>query len=419
MLFSGKLDLSPIFIEITSKTVCLNLLRMMLKIIRKILKDNIETYHLNQTIYDCLDDLLYITKECDLTMKLNVLNAVFTATHHIKSEKYPYILMEYFDNFAIHLEQLIYDISIGKFKLTARDRIIAENVLTTLSESLFYTNSFRKLRIYEVILNNYNNSLRFSDKLLTHCTTFVRNSTHVTENVDKILAKIFTNNQIQLLCFIEREIKMKGTSSDDLWNRVIEELKKNWQSRNYKSDFAVKTQLLLFDEVTNMAMRLNIHPSFPECLEEFARFCCNNLAHMNTEVVVVEWFLSGFANCGLFCTIPQLQIILQLILRSLKLPSTQGINFKNSYFKNFSLFILSRNVDKLECLNQFCKFLDMLLLRNWDDLYDLKDDFVSCLKEIGEHTLMEETARVASIFCAFTDYTIFNFLNSLSLLFYL
>lgn len=370
-----------------------------MKIIRKILIDNFETHYLNRTIYDCLNDLLFIISERELEMKLKIFNLVFAATHHIKRENYPFIYVECLEKFAIYFEQLIYEMFNNKIELlNLTEKRLIDDVLIAFNENLFYSNeTARKLRIFEFILNKRTTNFLLSKKLQSQCNVFVRNSLDFTQNIDVITTKIFANHKIELFCLVERELKINHR----LWKRLIECLKENWRNNDCKSGCCLSTQLSLFDEFTNMTLRLKLNTQFSNCFEEFTKYCSGHFTLCGPSVAA-KGFLNALANCGWFCTPQNLRIILKLIVQPLDLPSVGNINAQNNHVKKCVVFLSSQKPDKLECLKVLCKLFNVLFLRDWNDFDGLKSDFVECLQEIATNCLTEASSEmVRDVFCKF------------------
>lgn len=344
-------------------------------------------------MHGCLEDLLYIVEECDLTLKLEVLNAVFSAVRHTKRD---IVFIECLDKFASYLEQLIYEIINNKFELTTNDRILFESVLTTFNGCLFYSNdNSRKIRICEFILTKPYTQLQLSQKIIADCIVFIRNSNELSRDTDTIITNVFANNKVELFCTIERELKMKSTTRDVIWRKVIDTLIQNWRRSNCKTGCTLTIQLQIFGEIANMALRLRLNSVIPECLEEFTK-CCNNHFTICTTRMAPELFLNAVVNCGLFCTTQNLQPLSRLILHPLGLvpADMQMCNFKRYY-----TFLSSQKPDTIYILQSFNKFLSIFLLRNLEEVYFLRNDFLRYLKEITKDVSSEAAAGVVSCFC--------------------
>lgn len=393
---ADKLDLNPTFIEVTSKTICLNILRKIIRIIRKILKDNIEFHYLNPTLYHCLDDLLYITTECELGLKLAVLETIFTATQHIKRDRHSLKFIEYFEKFAVYLEQIVYEIFNNKFELNVKERNTLESVLITFNESVFYAaDTSRKIRISEFILKNHERLPNFSKTLLEKYFVLLRNSVAVTEKVDEIITKVFTNGRVELLCLIERQLRLKNATSVALWKQVVAALKQNWRETKCTSGCALAMQLLLFEEVGSMAVRLNLSAHFVDCLEEFAK-CGSQHFSVCGRSVSGGGFFNCATNCLMFSPPQKWDKIYRLPLQPLGIGPYALIHDGSKDLGLCVRVCVEMRVSHLEALKGFRKCLDLLLLRQWEGVSEVNSHFVNILRSIEKVCVTEETASVVS-----------------------
>lgn len=375
--------MNPTYIEVTSRTVCLNILRKIVRILGKILRDNFETHYLNKQMHDFLSDLLYVVEECDLALKLDVLNAIFESLFHKKRANFPLDFAEHIDKFAAGLEQLTYEILNGKLELGVKEKDSFESAVNKFMDGLFYSNTdSRKNRICEFILTRHN----LSKELCSKCGVLIRNFGEFTGDVDGLITEIFTNNKTYLMCFLERELKTNENSRAALWQKIIDALKENWRQSDCKTACTLRTQLHLFEELSNMQMRLRLNTHYPEFLEEFLKSCNN---HFGVCVPVApELFLSALVSSGLFCFSQHLNLIFKAVLHAFKLPVEPPPNsFKKSY-----TFLSSQKIETILALQTYSKFLDVLLVRDLELKHGLKSGITSHLSEITENFLTEATA---------------------------
>lgn len=356
--------------------------------------DNFESHYLNATISICLQNLLYIVGECDVSLKLKVLDAVFSAVYHIRRENCHISFIDYLDDFAVFLEQLVYETFNNKIEMRAKDKLLLESVLIAFNDSYFYsTNSFRRVRICEFILNKHTDELNLTRKIVSQCMVIVRNSEGTNVNSDEIIGRVFTSNKADLLCLIERELN----SQDELWRMVLNALRQNWQSNDCcKNGCTLPKQLKLFEETANIAVRLKLNTVTAQCFEEFTK-CCSRHFTICAPQVTAELFLNATVSCGLFSPIPNLNLISNLVLHTLCLSSIQS-NTQNNNLNKCYMFLTSQKPEVASVLRIFNKLLTTMFLRNFEEIYAMKKYFLQCINEIFKRFLSESTADIVSIF---------------------
>lgn len=128
----NKLDLSVLEIKISSEAACIDMQKKMIKLLDKIVRENIIRYYFNSVTDTIIDCLLYIVSECNMELKLMAFEVYVNvlAEYPIKNMGLPFTFTDKLNSFIEYLEPLIYDIFNKKIDVTSSEHAQFENMLT-------------------------------------------------------------------------------------------------------------------------------------------------------------------------------------------------------------------------------------------------------------------------------------------------
>lgn len=389
----GKLDLSPIYIEVTSKTVCLNILKKIMRVFQMIFRRNFSICLVNERMYESLDNFIYIVAECDVGLKLEALDAVFQAVSLLEGKHFPAKFVEIMNNITTHFEQLVYEIVNNKVKTTKKEKMLFEDILKMFNESLFFSEPSRKVRIAEFILTSRTSEFTCSEELLAQCVLQIRNS-GVSDNSAHHISSILDQNRVELLCFLERELKTNSTLRQQTWHQTVATMREKWQSTICTSYCKLTTQLVMFSEIANIALRLQLVTDLQDFLNDFLMNCANHFGRCKTDVSQ-NMFLKTTALCSLFCTATDLPKICKLISHPLD-PSQLGQEFQTREMKVCCSFLSS--LQKPIVFRNLTEFFDVLLfLTTHKETNKVRNEALCLLQKLVRNTETASSAHIVHI----------------------
>lgn len=267
-----ELDLQPVYIEITNNKMCMNLLTIVIKFFKKILRHDFTMFTLKQSVYNILDDFEYILSHLDLQLKLAVFDIYLSATENIVYDKFPPKLQEVFCRFSVYFEEIIYKVFNGGLELGSYSIDTFESLVKKFVSSRVRSDDYEVINarictfLHLKVKSNDGLSTVPSKSLLDTFASFCPQFSDDTAKIDELLRSVCKDYNFACVRILEQQIfyELKNVyvkKADNLqttWNKTCCSLKGTLATNVCNSHCTVNKNLQLVVEIINMSVRVQI-----------------------------------------------------------------------------------------------------------------------------------------------------------------
>ncbi|KAK4874516.1 hypothetical protein RN001_013876 [Aquatica leii] len=402
------LDLNLLSINITSKADCINMQKRLIKLIYEILLQNIEKCYYNDVVYESLQCLQFILRECNIELKLLVLEVHVDLLKHnqIVPEKNDEKFITTFNNFIPLLEILLYNVYDKNYVIAG----VHLQQLDTIMISLFihFKNSDGlKEKLHRIA--NYLYSKTSNKKLQSASFDYMQSAQtlHCMDHVNECIEKVINNGEYHLLKVFKKQIlyEIKTQKISKLWYELLNGLKS--KCTDDLKNVHCTDKCPLFEQVTLIAklaetvLELKIESHVPELDLPFFDNVVQNLfvKAFNHYEVCKEKHLVGTFIQKLFIILPEVADLEMVfysfahsfnnIVMALKSKKAADKNIRISRFLNYKSITTHQ-----DALMYLCRFihnvsskLTQLLNAESASIRNLETDYMEIVKKCLTHTV--------------------------------
>lgn len=429
-----KLDLQPIYIEVTNKQICLDLLTKVIKFFERILHYSFTSFSITQSIYTVLDDFEYIISHLDMHLKLSVFEIIFTVTENIQIDKLPPKLQEIFLRFSTYFEQIVYDVLdnnsvLGNCNVAIFEALAIKFLNSQIGEVHYQSRNaricdFMYKKIYlgagsknAPFKNLFNVAAAFSPQ-------FFDNTTQSTELISLVCNDYNFSCVVMLKKQMEEELKFMNSQNTmdnpcTIWNNVIKVLKETLVSKFCDNSCNLDKNLQLVIEITNMAVQvqislLNFHFKrdtkrplniFSEKTEfVFCSLIKNITQHLRTckNQISFSKIIEGISACVFTCSENDLPLLFKILSFPIGKQPIDKIFFDKENLVSLHEFINTHQCLEdgitLKYLLHFFRSLSSDIQRAKQRHFKIKNDAIKVIENLPRNSDSIDTVNTTNLF---------------------
>ncbi|XP_017770441.1 PREDICTED: serine/threonine-protein kinase atr-like [Nicrophorus vespilloides] len=377
----GVLDLSPLFVEVSSRESCIHMQKIALKIIDQIVMEKLEFHYIKNEIYEILYNLIYILKNSNCQLKIMVLE-IFARVMNLKSS-FPYKIETIFrETFSI-FEQLCYKVFNNEFP------DFYEQFQAVTKKILNGHRDFNKRQISEFILSS--KKVKLDEDLVDICVKYTGEGFNA--KYFKLYAKTILSN---LTSCENNRIDLKDVSGT--WRTLMLETGEYFEGINSCVSIPLNAscdKMKHFLDVLNLGTEIktvsnkqvtffNETPLVPMLLNHIV----NDSINCKTKCLIMSSMLT---NIVYLTKTRNLNVYLHLIgykfMKSKEFP-TNYIGCNNSYEMKKSItylytYLANLDVPRKTSFHEFCYFVFISAIDG--SFRDIEDYFMAAATPIIEH----------------------------------
>lgn len=272
----AKLDLTQIYIEISSKRKCILLIGKLMKFIKFILLENFLFFSFDDSTLKSLDAILYLMSVGDSSIKLDVIDIflnIYSQPRH-DFEEYDLHILKKFKSFSSLFEQYVYTIYNSEVELKNQDRNNFEILLIMYLQIKRDVNCVKRISnfIFSKCLETCNNVLPSINVLLVALKTASNVICGIDEKLRVINQTLNFSNSLPVHCFkqmifdeIYEHLDEKSylnvyqTNTCNIWRTIYERILENLKEIECKDTCNMIKFLDFFESITNMLLQIIVN----------------------------------------------------------------------------------------------------------------------------------------------------------------
>ncbi|KAK5640945.1 hypothetical protein RI129_009492 [Pyrocoelia pectoralis] len=256
-----KLDFSSEPIEIVSKTACNTMQKRLLQLSSNLLR-NIDSHNFHEVIYRNFDCFEYIICECNMDLKLAVIDVYIANLNSGDSCRITCgNIAPRFADFVSFLENIAYNVYNKNFIISQTELQHFEALLISIFSSTKNVSNFKE-NLYRIAI--FVNTKTSSKNLKFTCLDYVHSQQLLSsENVSDYIDKVVKCNEYEYVKFLKEQIlhEFKNETSVPTWNRfhcAIERMMNNATIFGDANECNFLTELTLIQKTIEMVIELKI-----------------------------------------------------------------------------------------------------------------------------------------------------------------
>lgn len=349
------INLQPVYVEVTTKSMCFEILVNVTRFFNMILRDCLIFYIMHGALCQALKDLEYLLAESEtpLKIKINIMEVYVSSVLSLQNTLFPLQIEEKLQQVPNYIEHAVYNIYNNSTYVSEQEMQYFEKLLIK-----FLINNKQKAvnkRIFNFLCNKIcsKNQVKPSKQVVqTACAGVC--------NIDELLASLFNNFNLLCLVPIEGQIilEIKNFHDEMDWNKTVLQkihngldllLKENIQNNGVQQlelvsgilDLLAKARIVAYNKFGCVKGILNDRMSFNTFLKNLASYVSqkNNFSE--------ELVLKVLSKSAVLCLPDDLQKIFVIISR----PLLHQINPNNDAVNRLCNLLLGCNISLT------CKYL--------------------------------------------------------------